>query len=155
MLDSLMQKQHQVPIGDANGVDKAVQQYLASKNKKMSEEADVGFMIWNKLSEGSLNNMVNMLVQKKNVCLFLHHENQVVILNNSNKGCWKPTAFKIYITLFISSLTILVKGFLLTVVIKPRLIKLFKYFRKVLTDFTPSIYLNNSSSVNGFCLAKI
>lgn len=122
MLDSLMQKQYQVLIGDANGVDKAVQQYLASKNyrnvevfcvnkhrnnlgnwdtnivevdlktknkkyftikdKKMSEEADVGFMIWNKLSEGTLNNMVNMLVQKKNVCLFLHHENQVVILNN-------------------------------------------------------------------------
>ena len=39
-------------------------------------------MIWNKKSEGTLNNILNLLVLKKRVCLFLHQENELIWLKN-------------------------------------------------------------------------
>ena len=46
----------------------------------MAEIADVGLMIWNKKSEGTLNNILNLLILEKKVCLFIHQESKLVIL---------------------------------------------------------------------------
>lgn len=62
--------------------NKKNKQYFTIKDKKMAELSDVGFMIWNKKSEGTLNNILNLLVLKKRVCLFLHQENELIWLKN-------------------------------------------------------------------------
>lgn len=100
-----------VLVGDANGADKAVQNYLYEnkynnvsvfcsgnkcrnnignwftsnidvpssargikfymiKDEKMSEEADYGFMLWDGNSAGTLNNVLNLLKQKKTALLY-------------------------------------------------------------------------------------
>lgn len=100
-----------VIVGDANGIDKAVQQFLhdrhyrnvivyasggearnnigdwpvkgivvpnkvkgfefyAAKDKKMAEDADYGFMIWNGKSKGTFNNIINLTKQRKKVLLY-------------------------------------------------------------------------------------
>ena len=119
-LDNIIKNKYEVLIGDADGVDRTVQEYFCSKkyqnvevycvneyrnnlgnwksvaikvdskrknreyftvkDKKMAELADVGFMIWNKKSEGTLSNILNLLVLKKNVCLFLYEENKLIWL---------------------------------------------------------------------------
>lgn len=119
-LNSIIKKKYKVLIGDANGVDKTIQnyffykkyenveifsvnefrnnlgswksniikvetkvknrEYYAIKDRKMAEIADVGFMIWNKKSEGTLNNILNLLILEKKVCLFIHQESKLVLL---------------------------------------------------------------------------
>lgn len=120
-LNNIIKKEYDVLVGDANGIDKAVQTYLFNKkyrnvvvysvnnfprnnvghwkvfsvetenviknreyftlkDRKMAETADIGFMIWNKKSQGTLNNMINLLMLNKKVCLFLQEENRMVIL---------------------------------------------------------------------------
>lgn len=120
-LNNIIKKEYKILIGDAGGIDKAVQTYLANKNyknviiysvnnaprnnignwqnfsietdsivknreyftlkdRKMAETADIGFMIWNKKSQGTLNNMVNLLMLNKKVCLFLQEENKLILL---------------------------------------------------------------------------
>ena len=110
-LHNLMAKRHTVLIGDANGVDKAVQSFLAEsgykevivycmdgecrnnvgnwpvesvmsgkktkdfsyfamKDKKMSQDADYGFMIWDGESKGTLNNVLNLLKEGKPVLIY-------------------------------------------------------------------------------------
>ena len=119
-LNSIIKKKYKVLIGDANGIDKTIQnyflnrkyenveifsvnefrnnlggwksniikvetkvknrEYYAIKDRKMAEIADVGFMIWNKKSQGTLNNILNLLILEKKVCLFIHHESKLVLL---------------------------------------------------------------------------
>lgn len=120
-LNNIIKKEYEVLIGDAGGIDKAIQTYLSNKNyknvivysvnnaprnnignwqnfsietetitrnreyftlkdRKMAETADIGFMIWNKKSQGTLNNMVNLLMLNKKVCLFLQEENKLMLL---------------------------------------------------------------------------
>ena len=119
-LNSIIKKKYKVLIGDANGVDKTIQnyffnkkyqnveiysvnkfrnnlggwksnvikvetkvknrEYYSIKDRKMAEIADVGLMIWNKKSEGTLNNILNLLILEKKVCLFIHQESKLVIL---------------------------------------------------------------------------
>jgi uncharacterized protein (DUF1919 family) len=110
-------------VGDANGVDKAVQQffdnihyknvivyamngkarnnvgnwsvkniksigkttgfdYYATKDLKMAEDADYGFMVWNGKSKGALNNIVNLLrLNKKTLVYFVPDKRYYTITN--------------------------------------------------------------------------
>lgn len=119
-LNSIIKKNYKVLIGDANGIDRTIQnyffnkkyknveiysvnkfrnnlgswksniikveakvknrEYYSIKDKKMAEIADIGFMIWNKKSQGTLNNILNLLILEKKVCLFIHQESKLVIL---------------------------------------------------------------------------
>ncbi|MGL6023894.1 MAG: hypothetical protein ACRC0F_04695 [Cetobacterium sp.] len=54
--------------------------FYTVKDKKMALDSDIGFMIWNGESEGTLNNMINLLVSNKKVCLFLDKENRLLLL---------------------------------------------------------------------------
>ncbi|MGL5931826.1 MAG: hypothetical protein ACRCY7_02815 [Cetobacterium sp.] len=120
-LDGIIEKNFEVLVGDADGIDSSVQKYFKSKNygnikiyctngvirnnfgdwevisafakdnergrafytvkdKKMAHDADIGFMIWNGESEGTLNNIINLLKAGKRVCLFLDNENKLLLL---------------------------------------------------------------------------
>ena len=109
--DNLIEKGYMVLVGDANGADKAMQQYLAERlyqhvlvfcagnvcrnnlgewkthnvladrlnrdfeyyalrDKKMSEEADYGFMLWDGESKGTLNNIVSLLERNKSALVY-------------------------------------------------------------------------------------
>ncbi len=111
-LDNIVEGRFRVLIGDANGVDKAVQTYLAqkdyedvvvfcageqcrnnvrrwpvrrievsgtrkgtrafytAKDRAMTDEANVGFMLWDGESQGTLANVLRLLLQKKKVLLY-------------------------------------------------------------------------------------
>ncbi len=110
-LDNIVRKELPVLVGDANGVDKAVQQYLrsrqyrnvevfcsgracrnnvgqwklravstdkrvktfdfyAEKDRLMTHEADIGLMIWDGKSTGTLLNVVRLLRQQKKVVVY-------------------------------------------------------------------------------------
>ena len=100
-LDTIIAKEYDIVVGDARGVDKAVQRHLlarkydrvtvycintprnnigewpvhsvavtatrpkrsdfAKKDRAMAEHADIGFMIWDDRSPGTLNNVLNLL----------------------------------------------------------------------------------------------
>lgn len=121
-LYNIKEKKYTVLVGDANGVDKAVQNYLfeldykavrvfatqgkvrnnigkwmvecvnvpsnvkgfdyyAAKDKKMAENADYGFMIWNGESKGTLNNIVNLIKLQKKTLLYLSKNNEFYVIN--------------------------------------------------------------------------
>ncbi|MFZ0890752.1 MAG: hypothetical protein WA005_20110 [Candidatus Binataceae bacterium] len=110
-LDRIVEKKLTVLVGDANGVDKAVQEYLhskrypnvevfcagslcrnnvgnwklrrvspptrertsdfyAAKDRLMSHEATMGFMIWDGESAGTLLNVLRLLRQQKKAVVF-------------------------------------------------------------------------------------
>lgn len=120
-LYNIKNKEYTVLVGDANGVDKAVQTYLmelnyrevhvyatqgkarnnigqwlvecvevpnnlkgfdyyAAKDKKMAENADYGFMIWNGESKGTLNNIVNLLKLEKKTLLYFSKTNKFYVI---------------------------------------------------------------------------
>lgn len=122
-LNSIIEKEFSILIGDANGADKAVQFFLKSnhyknvtiyysgirprnnignwpiklieteskkrnrefftkKDETMAQDANFGFMIWNRKSEGTLNNIVNLLNLNKKVCLFDNVENKIIFLKS-------------------------------------------------------------------------
>jgi hypothetical protein len=109
--DNIIRQELRVLIGDANGTDKAMQQYFAAKGYKnvvvycmgnrcrnnlgnwptrqisaerntkdftyyatkdleMAKEASCGFMIWDGKSKGTLNNILNLLLQHKKVVVY-------------------------------------------------------------------------------------
>lgn len=109
--DNMVRKGLKVLIGDANGIDRAMQQHFASKEYKnvvvycmaghcrnnvgnwptqhisadhhrkdfayyatkdheMAKEASCGFMIWDGKSKGTLNNILNLLLQQKKVVAY-------------------------------------------------------------------------------------
>jgi hypothetical protein len=110
-VDNIIKNGFTVLVGDANGSDKCVQSYLASKNYKhvivfcmvdvcrnnvgnwevrniaadsteknfkfyatkdleMVKEASYGFMIWDGRSNGTLNNILNLLKRNKKVLVY-------------------------------------------------------------------------------------
>ncbi len=111
ILDRLVKKGLTVLVGDANGADKAVQNYLMKmkynnviiycmqngcrnnlgkwhvryietsskdtsfrfysiKDLKMVEDADYGLMLWDSKSKGTLNNIINLLREHKQVVVY-------------------------------------------------------------------------------------
>ncbi len=110
-LKAIKDKGYTVYVGDANGVDKLVQEFYkglsyknlevfasngrarnnlgawkvnnikvdksiknfnfyAEKDKAMARKAEYGFMIWNGKSRGTLNNMINLRKENKNILLY-------------------------------------------------------------------------------------
>lgn len=109
--DNIVRQGLKVLIGDANGIDKAMQQhfaakdyknvvvycagghcrnnlgnwptrhvsvergrkdfaYYATKDQEMAKDASCGFMIWDGKSKGTLNNVLNLLLQQKKVVVY-------------------------------------------------------------------------------------
>ncbi|MDR3258005.1 MAG: hypothetical protein LBT51_00135 [Fusobacteriaceae bacterium] len=60
---------------------RGTREYFREKDIKMSKDADYGFAIWNRESQGTLNNMINLLNDNKKVCLFINQENMFYKLN--------------------------------------------------------------------------
>jgi adenine-specific DNA-methyltransferase len=121
LLDDLMAKGEEVLVGDANGVDKSVQQYLCdhgyayvqvycsgsvcrnnvgnwetrsvasesnrkdlrfymAKDRSMAELADMGLMIWDEESAGTLLNAYRLVRRRKHCLLYSakrHHFNEL------------------------------------------------------------------------------
>ena len=63
---------------------KNTREYFTEKDKKMAEIADEGFMIWNKESKGTLNNIINLLIMNKKVQLYIQEKNKNTFYNLSN-----------------------------------------------------------------------
>jgi hypothetical protein len=125
-LDNIIVNDFIVLIGDANGTDKCVQGYLASKgyknvvlfcmtgkcrnnigewevriveadssektfdfyatkDRQMAEEASYGFMIWDGKSNGTLNNMLNLLGRQKKILVYFSPEKSFYTIRNSEE----------------------------------------------------------------------
>lgn len=54
-----------IPSDNIKGFD-----FYALKDKKMAEDADYGFMIWNGKSKGTLNNIINLIYLDKKLSLY-------------------------------------------------------------------------------------
>lgn len=63
---------------------KKTREYFTEKDKKMAELADEGFMIWNKKSKGTLNNIINLLVMNKKVHLYIQEKDRNSFYNLEN-----------------------------------------------------------------------
>ncbi len=120
-LNEIIKNNFEIIVGDAKGVDKAVQQYLYNKKYnnvkiyatngavrnnvgnwevvsvkselkiknrdfftvkdiQMSKDADIGLMIWDKKSQGTLRNAINLLMEDKEVDIFVYEEDKMYIL---------------------------------------------------------------------------
>lgn len=75
-------------------LDAAVPSYIhgfdfyKQKDIAMTNEADYGFMIWDGESRGTLNNTINLVMQQKNVLMYLTTTDRMVViktLDNLNK----------------------------------------------------------------------
>jgi len=110
-LNNIIKQNITVLVGDANGIDKSMQQYFyrenyrnllvydskgkarnnignwpvqtvevadnikgfdfyAAKDLKMAENADYGLMLWNGISKGTLNNIINLTKQNKKALIY-------------------------------------------------------------------------------------
>jgi hypothetical protein len=124
-LDNLIEKSLTILIGDANGADKAVQNYLVTKkynnvviycmqNKcrnnignwqikyietslkdngyqfysikdlEMAKETDYGFMLWDSKSKGTLNNIINLVKDRKPVVVYFSPTKALFKIENRN-----------------------------------------------------------------------
>lgn len=54
--------------------------FYKQKDIAMAKEADYGFMIWDGESRGTLNNTINLIMQNKNVLLYLTTINKMLIV---------------------------------------------------------------------------
>lgn len=54
--------------------------FYAEKDKKMSNEADYGFMLWDGESKGTLNNVLNLLERNKYILVYFSPEKQFITL---------------------------------------------------------------------------
>lgn len=122
-IQSVMDSNYNILVGDANGVDKAVQIYCneqnyknvtvyatrgkarnnignwnvhnvdiptnlkgfdfyAAKDYKMAKDADYGFMIWNGISKGTLNNAINLLEMGKETVLYYSPEERFYVIKS-------------------------------------------------------------------------
>lgn len=54
--------------------------FYKQKDIAMAKDADYGFMIWDGKSKGTLNNMINLLLQDKPVLLYFVNEHKMVTL---------------------------------------------------------------------------
>ena len=56
--------------------------FYKQKDIAMTNEADYGFMIWDGKSKGTLNNIINLISQEKEVLLFFAPYNKLMIIKN-------------------------------------------------------------------------
>lgn len=68
-------------------VDKSIKgfDFYAQKDKAMAEQADLGFMIWNGKSKGTLNNMINLRNKNKKIVLFLTPSEKFFVINTDKE----------------------------------------------------------------------
>lgn len=59
--------------------------FYAQKDIAMSESSDYGFMIWNGKSKGTLNNMMNLLSNKKNILVYFIPRDRFILIDNNAK----------------------------------------------------------------------
>ena len=52
------------------------------KDKRMADEADYGFMLWDGKSAGTLNNILNLLRQQKNLLLYFSPNKQFLTISS-------------------------------------------------------------------------
>lgn len=124
-IEKIIEDNCTILVGDANGVDKAVQyfcneqnyknvkiyatkgkarnnignwyvhnvdvpknlkgfDFYAAKDYEMAKDADYGLMIWNGISKGTLNNIVNLLNMGKKTILYYSPEEQLYAINSLN-----------------------------------------------------------------------
>jgi hypothetical protein len=124
-LDNIVSKGLSVLLGDANGADKAVQQYFAkhhyqqvviycssgtcrnnlggwpiqaipadtksrgfdfyaAKDAAMAKDADYGLMLWDGESNGTLNNVLNLLGDGKKTVVYLAPENDFYTIREAD-----------------------------------------------------------------------
>ena len=148
-LKNIYNKNHSIVIGDANGIDKVVQQYFYNykysnikifasngnarnnignwkvesikvssklkgfdfykeKDLAMAKVADIGFMIWNCKSKGTLNNMINLLTLNKELIVYLTVINSLKKIDNLDKllnllNKYAPDTITIYNALLLNS----------------------------------------------------
>lgn len=51
--------------------------FYAEKDRAMAKDADVGFMLWNGKSKGTLNNMINLLDLEKQTIVYIPHTGNI------------------------------------------------------------------------------
>jgi len=83
-LGGLIRRQRMIFVGDANGVDKAVQQHLASRGYEhvtvaandlaMARDAKCGMKLWDGKSQGTLNNLQQLIDAGKKALVYLAPE---------------------------------------------------------------------------------
>ena len=54
--------------------------FYVQKDKAMAKDADFGLMVWDGKSKGTLNNMINLLLQEKSVLLYLVGKHKMITL---------------------------------------------------------------------------
>ncbi len=57
-------------------------EFYTVKDKKMSEVADCGFVIWDEHSLGSKNNIIELVKQQKPTLVYLSHQRKLVMVYN-------------------------------------------------------------------------
>jgi len=124
-LENLIAEGHKIIIGDANGMDKALQSffakhnyfnvivycmhgecrnnvgnwpiksinaptktkdfsYFATKDMALSLDADFGFMIWDGISKGTLNNLINLINQSKSSLVYHADKKEFIKLKTTD-----------------------------------------------------------------------
>ena len=56
--------------------------YYATKDREMANEASYGFMIWDGKSKGTLNNILNLLTQRKKVVVYFSDDKECYTLRS-------------------------------------------------------------------------
>jgi hypothetical protein len=124
-LQNMIDQEFHIIIGDANGADKALQQFFADQNyrnvtvycsgdkcrnnvgqwetnnvavdrslkgrafytvkdREMAQTADIGMVLWDGKSEGSVNNMIEMTEQKKPVVVYVSPQKSFVNIKTTD-----------------------------------------------------------------------
>ncbi|MCH5323147.1 MAG: hypothetical protein J1E31_06225 [Helicobacter sp.] len=129
-LDDVIEKKYDVLVGDAEGIDKMVQEYLGKryknvtiyhigdkprncisrdfslkhinydeklddkknkqrekqqfKDRKMIEDCDISYCIWNGKSKGTYENIIKILDEKKDIEIYLNQEKEEKSLSSKN-----------------------------------------------------------------------
>lgn len=59
--------------------------YYTQKDKAMAKESDYGFMIWNGESRGTLNNMINLRIEGKEILLYFTPTKEFYYIDKNRK----------------------------------------------------------------------
>lgn len=59
--------------------------FYSQKDKAMAYDSDYGFMIWNGKSRGTLNNMINLISERKSILLYLTINKQYYLIDSKDK----------------------------------------------------------------------
>lgn len=59
--------------------------FYKQKDIAMADCADYGFMIWDGKSKGTLNNMINLIRQNKNILVYLSPFDKTVVIKNTEQ----------------------------------------------------------------------